>query len=194
MDPGVAGPRRRCLRTGRASRRLHQRKEFLATDCPLTWHGITLYGTYDVGVGWVSHGLPGKRCQLRGRSARQPERKSLPIRPRAEQPVADGTGCARQGGVSAWMVRGVQRLDRHRSGSGHAPTCSRPIPINDGPREAATPKPAMARALARRSTMSFSAGFPGALRHAHPGRERALRTDVTLQYDPASGDSFSYIG
>ena len=31
---------------------------FAATDCPLTWHGITLYGAYDVGVGWVSHGLP----------------------------------------------------------------------------------------------------------------------------------------
>src|SRR5580704_7547573 len=24
----------------------------------LTWHGITLYGAYDIGVGWVSHGLP----------------------------------------------------------------------------------------------------------------------------------------
>src|ERR1700675_4621708 len=32
--------------------------EFVATDCPLTWNGITLYGAYDVGVGWVSHGLP----------------------------------------------------------------------------------------------------------------------------------------
>ena len=27
----------------------------------LTWHGITLYGAYDVGLGWVSHGLAGKR-------------------------------------------------------------------------------------------------------------------------------------
>ena len=33
-------------------------QEFIHTDCPLTWHGITIYGTYDVGVGWVSHGLP----------------------------------------------------------------------------------------------------------------------------------------
>ena len=32
--------------------------EFATTDCTLTWHGITLYGAYDVGVGWVSHGLP----------------------------------------------------------------------------------------------------------------------------------------
>jgi hypothetical protein len=35
--------------------------EFATTDCALTWHGITLYGAYDVGVGWVSHGLPEKR-------------------------------------------------------------------------------------------------------------------------------------
>src|SRR5580704_14232538 len=33
-------------------------QEFLNSDCPLTWHGITLYGAYDLGVGWVSHGLP----------------------------------------------------------------------------------------------------------------------------------------
>src|SRR5271165_6782007 len=32
--------------------------EFATTDCALTWHGITVYGAYDVGVGWVSHGLP----------------------------------------------------------------------------------------------------------------------------------------
>src|SRR6202167_608742 len=33
-------------------------REFATTDCALTWHGITLYGAYDAGVGYVSHGLP----------------------------------------------------------------------------------------------------------------------------------------
>src|ERR1700689_1046539 len=42
--------------------------EFFATDCPLTWHGITLYGTYDVGVGWVSHGLPENGSNYEGES------------------------------------------------------------------------------------------------------------------------------
>src|SRR6202167_561630 len=42
--------------------------EFFATDCPLTWHGITLYGTYDVGVGWVSHGLPENGYNYEGES------------------------------------------------------------------------------------------------------------------------------
>jgi predicted porin len=27
-------------------------------DCPLTWYGITLYGTIDVGAGYESHGAP----------------------------------------------------------------------------------------------------------------------------------------
>jgi len=28
--------------------------EFATTDCSLTWHGITLYGAYDIGLGYVS--------------------------------------------------------------------------------------------------------------------------------------------
>src|ERR1700682_6236778 len=32
---------------------------FIATDCQLTWQGITLYGTIDAGFGWQSHGAPG---------------------------------------------------------------------------------------------------------------------------------------
>ena len=42
--------------------------EFVATDCALTWNGITLYGTYDVGVGWVSHGLPENGYNYEGES------------------------------------------------------------------------------------------------------------------------------
>jgi predicted porin len=30
--------------------------EFISTNCPLTYYGITLYGTIDVGVDWQSHG------------------------------------------------------------------------------------------------------------------------------------------
>lgn len=32
--------------------------DFIATNCPLTWQGITVYGTLDVGGGWQSHGAP----------------------------------------------------------------------------------------------------------------------------------------
>src|SRR5271155_398088 len=30
--------------------------DFVATACPLSWYGVTLYGTIDVGGGWQSHG------------------------------------------------------------------------------------------------------------------------------------------
>ncbi len=32
--------------------------DFFDTDCPLTWNGITVYGTIDAGVTWQSHGAP----------------------------------------------------------------------------------------------------------------------------------------
>ena len=42
--------------------------EMLTTDCTLTWHGITLYGAYDAGVGYVSHGLPQNATNYEGES------------------------------------------------------------------------------------------------------------------------------
>jgi len=42
--------------------------EFATTDCALTWHGITVYGAYDVGVGYVSHGLPENGYNYEGES------------------------------------------------------------------------------------------------------------------------------
>jgi predicted porin len=33
-------------------------EDFVATACPLTWNGITVYGTIDGGVTWLSHGAP----------------------------------------------------------------------------------------------------------------------------------------
>jgi predicted porin len=32
--------------------------QFFVTDCPLTYYGITVYGTIDLGGGWESHGAP----------------------------------------------------------------------------------------------------------------------------------------
>jgi predicted porin len=33
-------------------------EDFVVTACPLTWNGLTLYGTIDGGVTWLSHGAP----------------------------------------------------------------------------------------------------------------------------------------
>src|SRR6185437_11677587 len=42
--------------------------QFAATDCTLTWHGITIYGAFDVGLGWVSHGIPVNPYNYEGES------------------------------------------------------------------------------------------------------------------------------
>src|SRR6202050_2436655 len=42
--------------------------ELVTTDCTLTWHGITLFGAYDAGVGYVSHGLPENATNYEGES------------------------------------------------------------------------------------------------------------------------------
>jgi hypothetical protein len=31
---------------------------FFTTSCPLSWYGVTVYGTIDTGVTWQSHGTP----------------------------------------------------------------------------------------------------------------------------------------
>src|ERR1700726_2777750 len=33
-------------------------EDFVVTACPLTWNGVTVYGTIDGGVTWLSHGAP----------------------------------------------------------------------------------------------------------------------------------------
>src|SRR5216683_1415134 len=33
-------------------------EDFVVTNCPMTWNGITVYGTIDAGVTWRSHGAP----------------------------------------------------------------------------------------------------------------------------------------
>jgi predicted porin len=32
--------------------------DFITTSCPLTWYGVTLYGTVDMGFGYQTHGTP----------------------------------------------------------------------------------------------------------------------------------------
>ena len=90
-------------------------QEFVATDCPLTWHGITLYGAYDVGVGWVSHGLPENGYNYEGESLVNRNGNQLRFLIAPNNLSADGPGHQGQGRVYARLVRCVQRFDRHQS-------------------------------------------------------------------------------
>ena len=40
--------------------------QFIVTDCPLTYYGITVYGAIDMGVGYESHGTPFNKSIVSG--------------------------------------------------------------------------------------------------------------------------------
>ena len=89
--------------------------EFATTDCTLTWHGITLYGAYDVGVGYVSHGLPENATNFEGESLvnRNGYQHRFLVAPNNLQQT--GLGIRGREEFLAWLVRCVQRFNRHQS-------------------------------------------------------------------------------
>src|SRR5258705_9638040 len=52
---------------------------FIATNCQLTWQGITVYGTIDGGFGWQSHGPPWDPRSAVGGSSLIQKQKNLAL-------------------------------------------------------------------------------------------------------------------
>jgi predicted porin len=171
-------------------------QEFRATDCSLTWHGITLYGAYDVGVGWVSHGLPENGYNYEGEALvnRNGNHSQWLLAPNNLQQTGLGikgkveflddwfavfnasTGINPQSGQLANMAatnttnNGLPRGSYSETGDG----ARAGQPFNDEFYGGISSTPF--------GTVTF-------------GRQRALGTDAMLAYDPAGGAySFSYIG
>ena len=170
--------------------------QFATTDCSLTWHGITAYGTYDVGVGWVSHGLPENGYNYEGESLinRNGYQHRFVVAPnnlsqtglgiKGKEEFRPGwsvvfnlsTGINPQSGQLANMAatntknNGLPRASYSETGDG----ARAGQPFND-------------EFYAGVSSTQF-----GTLTF---GRQRALGTDTMLNYDPAGGSyAFSYIG
>ena len=170
--------------------------EFATTDCTLTWHGITLYGAYDIGLGWVSHGLPENGYNYEGESLvnRNGYQHRFLLR---------RITCSRQ----VWASRARKSLRRAgpwcstlQPASIRSPACwptrqppTSPTTAFPGP---AIRSPSTARARANPSmTNSMAAYRPTYFGTLTFGRQRSLGTDSMLQYDPANGGyAFSYIG
>jgi predicted porin len=171
-------------------------KEFVATDCPLTWNGITLYGAYDIGVGWVSHGLPENGYNYEGESLvnRNGNSSRFVLAPNNLQQ----TGLGIKGKVE--FMDGWYAVFNASTGfnpqSGQLANMAATNTTNNGlPRYAYSETGDGARA-GQAFNDELYAGVSstpyGALTF---GRQRSLGTDVMLVYDPASGAyAFSYIG
>ena len=170
--------------------------EIASSDCTLTWHGITLYGTYDVGAGWVSHGLPQNPYNYEGSSL--VNRNGSSSRFLVEPNNLSQTGLGVRGKVGfapEWSV-----VFNFSSGinpqSGQLANASATDIENNG-----QPRSGYSEAIdGARAGQPFNDEVWGGVSSERYGtitfgRERSLGTDIMLQYDPAGGAyAFSYIG
>jgi predicted porin len=170
--------------------------EFATTDCALTWHGITLYGTYDVGIGWVSHGLPENGYNYEGESLvnRNGYQHRFLVAP--NNLSQSGLGIrGKEEFLPGWSVV-FNASTGINPQSGLLANASKTDIINNG-----LPRNSYSIAIdGARAGQPFNDEYYAGISSTHFGtltfgRQRALGTDAMLLYDPASGAyAFSYIG
>jgi len=170
--------------------------EFATTDCTLTWHGITLYGAYDVGVGWVSHGLPENGYNYEGESLvnRNGYQHRFVVAPNNLQQTGLGIR-GKEEFLPGWSVV-FNASTGINPQSGLLANASATQTANNG-----LPRSSYSFAIdGARAGQPFNDEFYGGISSAHFGtltfgRQRALGTDAMIVYDPAGGAyAFSYIG
>ncbi len=170
-------------------------QDYVVNDCPLTWNGVTLYGAIDVGVGWVSHGLPENGYNYEGESLvnKNGNHSQLLFAPNNLSQTGVGLKANEQ------ILPGLSFVFNASTGinpTGELANMAGTNIINNGlPRSEYSYAGDGARAgqifndelYAGLSSVNF-----GTLTF---GRQRSLGTDTVLAYDPAAGAySFSFIG
>jgi predicted porin len=167
-----------------------------STSDALTWHGITLYGAYDVGFGWVSHGLPQNPYNYEGSSLvnRNANGSRFLIEPNNLSQTGLGIRGREQFAPGWYAVFNASTGINPQSGQ-LANASLTDIKNNGLPRSGYSEAIDGARA-GQPFNDEFYAGVSstnfGTLTF---GRQRALGTDTMLLYDPVSGGyAFSYIG
>jgi predicted porin len=171
-------------------------EDFFASDCPLTWHGITLFGAYDVGVGWVSHGLPENGSNYEGESLvnRNGNQSRFLIAPNNLQQSGLGIKAKEE------FLKGWYLIFNASTGinpqSGQLANMAQTNINNAGlPRGSYSFAGDGARAGQTFNDEFYGGVSPAELGTLTFGRQRALGTDAMLAYDPAGGAySFSFIG
>ena len=170
--------------------------EFATTDCALTWHGVTLYGAYDVGLGWVSHGLPVNGYNYEGESLvnRNGNHSRFLVAPNNLQQTGLGVR-GKEEFMPGWSVV-FNASTGINPNSGLLANASLTDINNNG-----LPRASYSEAIdGARAGQPFNDEFYAGISSSQFGmltfgRQRSLGTDAMLQYDPAGGSyDFSYIG
>jgi predicted porin len=163
---------------------------------PLTWHGITLYGAYDIGVGWVSHGLPENGYNYEGESLvnRNGYERRFLIAPNNLQQT--GFGVRGKIAFSPGWYAVFNASTGINPQTGLLANASKTDINNNG-----QPRSSYSFAIdGARAGQVFNDEYYGGVSNERFGtvtfgRQRSLGTDAMLQYDPAGGSyDFSYIG
>jgi predicted porin len=170
--------------------------DFATTDCTLTWHGITVYGAYDIGVGWVSHGLPESGYNYEGESL--VNRNGYESRFLAAPNNLQQSGFGIRGKeefLPGWSVV-FNASTGINPQSGLLANASQTQISNNG-----LPRASYSYAIdGARAGQPFNDEYYGGISSKifgtlTFGRQRSLGTDAMLQYDPNGGAyGFSYIG
>jgi predicted porin len=166
-----------------------------STDA-LTWHGITLYGAYDVGLGWVSHGLPQSPYNYEGSSLVNRNAAGSRFLVEPNNLSQSGLGIrGREEFAHGWSVVFNASSGINPQSGQLANASLTDIKDNGLPRADYSEAIDGARAgqpLNDEYYGGISSSIFGTLTF---GRQRALGTDTMLLYDPVSGGyAFSYIG
>ena len=170
--------------------------EFATTDCTLTWHGITVYGAYDIGFGWVSHGLPENGYNYEGESLvnRNGYEHRFLVAPNNLSQTGLGIKGKEQVAPDLYVVFNASTGINPQSGL--LANASATDYINNG-----LPRSSYSIAIdGARAGQPFNDEIYVGISSTHFGtltfgRQRSLGTDAMLQYDPANGAyAFSYIG
>jgi predicted porin len=171
-------------------------REFATTDCALTWHGVTLYGAYDIGIGWVSHGLPVNGYNYEGESLVNRNANHSRFLPAPNNLQQTGLGVrGKEEFMPGWSVVFNASTGINPNSGLLANASLTDINNNGLPRASYSEAIDGARA-GQPFNDEFYAGISSTLFGTLTfGRQRSLGTDAMLQYDPAGGSyAFSYIG
>lgn len=170
--------------------------DFIATACPLTWNGITLYGTVDAGVGYQAHGTPFDPNFPTGASylIAKPSRLSeFGLAPNAmSQSVVGVKVIEPVGGGWNFVSQNELAFDPYSGLLANAPQSlqnSIGVPLNQQLYPVDSSRWGW---LAGQNYAGFSSPIYGTLTF---GRQNALETDGVIAYDPMGGSyAFSPIG
>jgi predicted porin len=166
------------------------------TDCSLTWHGITLYGTYDIGAGWVSHGTPPNGLNYEGESLVNRNGNQARFLVAPNNLSQTGLGIKGKEEILPGWFAVFNASTGFNPNSGQLANAPGTAVLNNGlPRGAYSTVIDGARAGQTFNDEIYGGTSSPLFGTLTFGRQRALGTDAMLAYDPAGGAyAFSFIG